>query len=257
MSTNRDTIAQLLVDRGQQLFRGRRSVHEFTKVPAADKLLNDLKGYPHAFVLGCIMDRQMEATKAWLIPFRVAERLGDFRFSALEALSLETIKRLMMRPKPLHWLGPKMPIYFHAALKLIARKYSGDAARIWSDRPSSADLVYRFLEFRGVGPKIATMAANILARDFKIPLRDYYSIDVSADRHVQRVFLRLGLVTKYDSKSKEKEAVVYRARALSPEFPGLLDFPAFDIGRNWCRAHAPRCGQCYMNSVCPSRGIQR
>ena len=43
-------------------------------------------------------------------------------------------------------------------------------------------MVYRFLEFNGVGPKIASMAANILAREFKIPFADYFSIDISAER---------------------------------------------------------------------------
>jgi len=98
---------------------------------------------------------------------------------------------------------------------------------IWANRPASAEVIYRFLEFRGVGPKIATMAANGLARHLKIPFSDYFSIDVSADVHVRRVFARLGLTGRGDTI----EAVIYRARVLHPEFPGLLDLPAWEIGR--------------------------
>jgi len=72
------------------------------------------------------------------------------------------------------------------------------------------------------------MAANILARDFKVPLSDYYSIDTSVDVQVSRVFERLGLIEPKSSI----ERVVYRARALHPEFPGLLDYPAWKVGRN-------------------------
>lgn len=102
--------------------------------------------------------------------------------------------------------------------------------------------MYRFLKFRGVGPKIATMAANILARDLKVPFSDYFSIDVSVDVQVQRVLLRLGLTNEMD----DVPMVIYRARALHPEFPGVLDFPAWEIGRKWCRPNAPLCSQCLM-----------
>ena len=50
----------------------------------------------------------------------------------------------------------------------------------------------RRLEFRGAGPKIATMAANLLARHLKVPFSDYYSIDISVDVQVRRVLSRLG-----------------------------------------------------------------
>jgi endonuclease-3 len=92
------------------------------------------------------------------------------------------------------------------------------------------------------------MAANILARAFKIPFADYYSIDVSADVHVRRVFRRLGLI----SEDAGPEEAVYAARALHPKFPGLMDSPAWEIGRNWCRPTAPHCADCYMRAVCPT-----
>jgi hypothetical protein len=125
----------------------------------------------------------------------------------------------------------------------------GDASLIWSGVPSSAEVVFRFLEIHGVGPKIATMAFNILARNFKVKFKDYYSIDISADVHIKRVFHRLGLT----SKSASTEEVIYKARALHPEFPGVLDFPCWEIGRSWCRPQKPTCEECYMGEVCPSK----
>ena len=145
-------------------------------------------------------------------------------------------------------LPEEMSKNFFEAVGLISKKYDGDSANIWREQPSSAELVYRFHEFRGIGQKIGTMAANILVRDFKIQLRDYYSIDVSIDIQVRRVLARLGLVEPDDSI----ERIVYRARALHPEFPGLLDYPAWEIGRNWCRSRKPLCGNCYMKTACPS-----
>jgi endonuclease III len=242
-------ITSLLIEHGKLVFSGPQEFVEFTQIRQADELLNDLQGNPHAYVLACVMDRQIKAEKAWVIPFRFAQKLGTFAFSRLVALSLDEVRDLMTKPEPLHRYTKGMSKNFHAAVGLIQKKYNGNAAKIWEGEPSSADVVYRFLEFQGVGPKIATMAANILARRFKVPFKDYYSIDVSADVHVCRVFARLGLTDPEDSI----EAVIYRARALHPEFPGLFDYPAWEIGRTWCRPQTPLCGACYMKGVCPSR----
>jgi endonuclease-3 len=245
---NVDGITRVLVEQGTRVFNGPAEFVVLTQLREADELLNDLTEYPHAYVLACVMDRQIKAEKAWLIPYRFAQKLGDFSFQRLARLNLDEIRELMTKPEPLHRYTEEMSKNFHAAVELLGRKYSGNAARIWADNPSSADVVYRFLEFRGVGPKIATMAANILARHFKIPFSDYFSIDISVDVHIKRVFARLGLIDPDDSV----EAVIYRARALHPKFPGLFDLPAWEIGRNWCRSQTPLCGDCYMREVCPS-----
>jgi endonuclease III len=109
-------------------------------------------------------------------------------------------------------------------------------------------VVYRFLQFEGVGPKIGSMAANILAREFKMPFADYFSIDISADVHVRRVFSRLGLC----AADATVEQVIYKAKALHPEFPGMMDLPSWEIGRNWCKARGPECDGCYMRDLCPT-----
>lgn len=241
-------IRDRLVEHGKALFHRPPKMIKFTNLPQADALLNDLSDYPHAFVLACVMDRQIRAEKAWLIPFKISEKLGGFSMKMLKQLSQEHIYQLMSQPESLHRFVDKMSIFFHSAIQKIDRDYAGDASRIWSGGPSSAEVVYRFLEFDGIGPKIATMAANILARDFKIPFTDYYSIDISADVHIRRVFYRLGLCPKNASV----EQVIYKARALYPEFPGLMDLPCWEIGRNWCKPQNPLCCDCYMNDICPT-----
>ena len=135
---------------------------------------------------------------------------------------------------------------FHGAARRIVEQYGGNAARIWSDRPGSATVVRRFREFDGVGPKIATMAANILTRQFKIPFADYRSIDVSPDVHVKRVMARMGLVPE----NPDENAVIYAARELCPEFPGIIDFSLWEIGREYCKAGKPNCAPCPAREGC-------
>src|SRR5690554_7296394 len=82
--------------------------------------------------------------------------------------------------------------------------------RSWRGNPSSAAVVYRFLQFDGVGPKIATMATNILARDFKIPMSDYYSVDISTDVHILRVLRRSGRSEEHTSELQSRPHLVCR-----------------------------------------------
>lgn len=240
-------ISHILVDKGKTLFDSPREFVSFTSDHQADLLLNDLASTPHAFVLACVMDRLIKAELAWSIPYRIARKVGNFEFNTLSALKLKEIESLMTDPEPLHRFPLEMAKNFYLAVQTIADKYKGNAAAIWSGKPSSAEVVYRFLEFRGVGQKIATMATNILARNFKVELSDYYSIDISVDVHIRRVFIRLGLI----SADASNEQVIFRARALSPEFPGLLDLPVWEIGRTWCKPSEPKCLDCYMQHVCP------
>jgi hypothetical protein len=160
----------------------RREVERrYARLDEADLLLNDLEGHPHAFVIACVMDRQVKAERAWLIPHAIARKLGDFSIETLARLSQPEIRALMAEPTPLHHFVDTMSRHLWSAVQRITRDYASDALGIWEGRPLNAEVVYRFLEFGGVGPKVASMADNILARDFKVSFADYYSIDVWAD----------------------------------------------------------------------------
>ena len=261
MNEDESAIRERLVKRGKKLVKELNGLElskpkdlSATQYQEAGKLVDVRESdHPHAFVIACIMDRLIKAERAWFIPYRLSQRIGSsgepkFDFCTLRALPEDEILGYMKGPSELHWLTKQMSQYIHAALRHIADKYEGKAENIWAARPSSAGLVYRFLEFEGMGPKIATMAANILVREFKVPVRDHFSIDISPDRHVRRVFQRLGLTPKQASN----EQVIYRARDLNPKYPGLVDLPAFQIGREWCKPTTPLCSKCFMKEVCPT-----
>lgn len=241
-------IRDKLVRRSEELLAGPKGTVVLSGVPEADQMLNDLGGQPHAFVLGCIMDRQIKAERAWLIPFEIHRRTGTSTFEELAGLSLAAIRRAMTSPSALHRFTADMSVYFHEGVGRIRRVYGGDASTIWSGDPPSAAVVRRFLEFRGIGPKIATMAVNILVRDFRIPTSDKFAVDISPDVQVRRVLIRLGLL----DENASNEQLIYLAREMSPEYPGIFDFSLWEVGREWCRPRTPDCGACFLNDVCPS-----
>ena len=107
-----------------------------------------------------------------------------------------------------HRYNEEMAEVFYQGVQKIHEIYDDDASLIWDNNPSSATVVFKFLQFKGVGIKIATMATNILVRELGVELSDYYSIDISPDSHVLKIFNRLGLVESKDNK----EMVIYKAR---------------------------------------------
>jgi endonuclease-3 len=75
------------------------------------------------------------------------------------------------------------------------------------------------------------MATNILVRQFKVPMTDWSSIDISADVQVMKYLIGKGLL-RPDAK---KEEAIYLAREINPEYPGVLDLLAFEGGRQRVR----------------------
>jgi len=84
-----------------------------------------------------------------------------------------------------------------------------------------------FCELVKPDPKyFSTMAANVLARDFKIPMKDYVNIDISPDVHVKRVFKRLGFI----SKDASNDELIYCARELNQMYLKFLIYLAGKLG---------------------------
>jgi len=236
----------LLVEIAKDRLKNKTSqIVHFVEDEKVDSFLSDLHNYSHAYVLACLMDRQIKAERAWMIPFRVKNELGTFNINDLAEVKLEEYKTIFNKYK-LHRFNDTMAEVFHSAIHDIQNRYKGNAANIWLNKPSSSAVVYRFLYFKGCGVKIATMAVNILARQFRVPFSDYYSIDISPDVHIIRVMKRMGFVPKDASN----EMIIYKARELNPEFPGIIDFSCWEIGREWCRPKNPNCAKCIVNSEC-------
>jgi len=246
MNNTKGEIIKILSERGKKLLNQPYKKIEFTKNPEADDLLNDIKTLPHAWVLACIMDRQMKAEKAWLIPYEISKEIGGFEFSKLLQLSEKQAEEIFKR-KNLHRFNNIMARNFYLGIQKIHGDYNNNASNIWKNYPRSATIVRRFLEFEGVGVKIATMAANILAREFKIRMKDYICIDISPDVHVKRVFKRLEFI----SKNASNEELIYCAKELNPKYPGIFDLSCWEIGRNWCKPQKPFCKDCYLDKYCP------
>ena len=254
-----DRIVSRLKRFGEDSFKQKGSISSLNIGIAARAIVNNFERYPHAFVLGCIADRRVKAEIAWSLPNAIREAAGDFEFETLASLPNSVWSSVLASSG--HPLAAEMQKLLPAAIQFIGNRYGGDAAQIWATGSSGVAVARRFLAFDGVGPKIANMAVNILIREFGITFTQPMP-DIAVDTHVLRVFMRLGLLRPLEhaklrsTKAKQQVRLRLRARELSPDWPGVLDSPAWRIGREWCHARQPpACGECCMGPICPSSNV--
>lgn len=219
--------------------------------------MEDFDKYPHLFVLACVMDRQIKAERAWNIPYIIADEIGSREIGAFAAKDEQYYINLF-ETKKLHRYNTLMAKYFYGAVQRIVNEYDGDASKIWAGNPPSRLVVLRFLEFDGVGPKIATMATNILSRDYNVRMQELTAIDISPDVHVKRIMYRLGLVDCKDGNWQQisATAIINKAALLNIKFPGVFDLLFWDIGKQGiCENNKCHAEQCPFGGFCPKTGL--
>ncbi|MCL2546174.1 MAG: hypothetical protein FWE06_03120 [Oscillospiraceae bacterium] len=242
-------VGKWLVKMGLERF-AQKSEHPWVHLTGKDEydaVLNDLENTPHAFVLACLMDRGVKAERAWAVPCIVMAKYGA-NIHSLNAVSEDEYISFFQQ-NSLHRFHREMAVIFKGGVQRIVEKFDGDASLMWKGKPGSKTAVNHFLAFRGAGEKIATMAVNILVRQFQIELADFKAIDVSPDVHICRVMYRMGLI----ESDKDTRAAIRCARELHPDFPGIIDFSLWEIGRNYCKAKNPLCGECIVKNDCVKR----
>ena len=218
--------------------------YEYNQAPFNNPIFQNFKQYPHLFILGCIMNRSISSERAWNIPVFICENLESYDINDMLKKEEEWYIALF-EENNLHRYNRDQAKYFYSAIHKIKDEYDGKAINIWKNKPSSALFIYRMLQFNGVGVKIATMTANLLVRKFNVKFSDYYNIDISTDVHIKRIFIRTGIVD-----NNNNNMIIYKAREINLEFPGLIDFFCWNIGRQFCTKNNPNCRNCPISNYC-------
>ena len=220
---------------------------------AGDLLLHN----PNALLFSAIFNYQIKYKKALEAPFNLASRLGHLDVHRLAKMRKKDLAQHIRGDETVHSLHRFPSVVagrLIAASKLLLRKYGGDAANIWPDGESAAEVVRRFDEFEGIGQKLSRLMGRVLVTYLGVTLVNWQELDIAVDRHVARVFLRTGLVTRSQGTypvSELVDEVTAKARALYPQFPGALDEPAVEVGMEWCTAEKAYCN--WPEDPCPLR----
>jgi endonuclease III len=224
-----------------------------------DLLLSDA----NAFLLGCLFNYQMPYVRALSAPWELQHRLGHLDAARLGRMTWQDLAPSIARGAhggALHRFPNNLAKRVVRASQRLVKAYDGLAPNIWPDGTQVGVVLQRLQRFYGISQKISNMMVNMLVMSFGVRLTHWEEIDVAVDRHVARVFLRTGLVSRAAGTYAVPDVVwdtVQAARVLMPRFPGHLDSPAFSIGIDWCRAERAYCDWDGEGGPCPLRATCR
>jgi uncharacterized HhH-GPD family protein len=153
---------RLSADRGAHYDRPMVDRLHFTESDEANELLvRD----PLALLIGFALDQQVTVQKAFEGPLVLRERAGTLDAAALATMDLEPIFR--QRPA-IHRFPGAMAKRVRDLVAHIAERYDGDAARVWTDATSPAELKARLEGLPGFGEMKVKALASVLAKRFDV-----------------------------------------------------------------------------------------
>lgn len=138
--------------------------------PEADRLLNT---DPLALVIGMLLDQQVPMEWAFASPSRLRERLGGLDAHAIAAMPLEDLEAAFKGPPALHRFPGSMAKRTHLLCQHLVAEHGGDAAAVWRDVRSGAQVVDRVRALPGFGDEKAKIFVALLAKRFGVRPRGW------------------------------------------------------------------------------------
>jgi uncharacterized HhH-GPD family protein len=135
--------------------------------PDADALLT---ADPLALLVGMLLDQQVPMERAFVAPYRLAQRLGTARLdpAAIAAHDPDSLAEIFARPPSLHRFPAAMAKRTQALCQVIVDGYGGDAAAVWLDAATGRELVSRLGRLPGFGRQKAQIFAALLGKQLGV-----------------------------------------------------------------------------------------
>ena len=138
----------------------------FTDSDEANELLVE---DPFALLVGFALDQQVTVQKAFEGPLVLRERLGTLEPGRVATAPLEEIFRT--RPA-IHRFPGSMARRVNALAAHIAERYDGEAARVWTDAATTAELKANLQALPGFGEMKVKALGAVLAKRFGVALAE-------------------------------------------------------------------------------------
>jgi uncharacterized HhH-GPD family protein len=135
--------------------------------PEADALL---ASDPLALLIGMLLDQQIPLERAFVAPYRLAERMSITRLDAatIAGYDPEALAAIFATPPSLHRFPGAMAARTQKLCQVIADEYGGDAAAVWRGAATGAELVKRLGALPGFGKQKAQIFAALLGKQLGV-----------------------------------------------------------------------------------------
>jgi uncharacterized HhH-GPD family protein len=129
--------------------------------PDANRLLAE---NPLALLIGMLLDQQVPMEWAFKGPATLQARLGDLDAARIAELSPDELDAAFRAKPAVHRFPSAMAKRTHALARTIVDEYRGDAAAVWRDARTGAELYDRLRALPGFGDEKAKIFLALLAK---------------------------------------------------------------------------------------------
>ncbi|MER7762812.1 HhH-GPD-type base excision DNA repair protein [Streptomyces sp. NPDC097619] len=140
--------------------------------PEADALLGRS---PLAALTGMLLDQQVPMEWAFSGPYTIASRMGgeDLDAHAIAAYDPEGFAALLSEKPAVHRYPGSMAKRIQQMCAFLVEHYDGDAAAVWADAGSGAELLRRLKELPGFGEQKARIFLALLGKQYGVRPRGW------------------------------------------------------------------------------------
>lgn len=127
----------------------------------ADSLLNT---DANALLLGMLLDQQVPMEWAFQGPATLRQRLGHLDPTKIAAMELDGFVTLCCEKPAIHRFPGSMGKRVHQVCTALVDLHDGDAANLWNDTPTAAELFRRLKALPGFGDEKSKIFIALLAK---------------------------------------------------------------------------------------------
>ena len=138
-------------------------------LPIEDGANELLSRSPLALLMGMLLDQQVSLEKAFSSPYELVKRLGHEPTAAeLADYDPDALAAVFSERPALHRFPRAMAARVQELARAITERYDGDAARIWADASTGAQLFGRLEALPGFGAYKAQIMMALLGKQFGV-----------------------------------------------------------------------------------------